>query len=118
MRLRLDAHAASSAELVELAEGGHEIVLSTVDERTIHYGMSEEGVYRVVREGETVLHRDKFLTGRATGEWVLQAPEDHAMIVVTLTARDTRAQSTRVRRIKAAVASASATIVRVRETSS
>jgi len=118
MRLRLDAHAASSAKLLEAAEGGEELVLSTEDERSIHYGSLEEGLYRVVRRGEAVLHRDKFLTGRATSEWVLQSPENPSLIVVTLTTRDRRTQSTRVRQIKAAVSSAKATVVGSAETSS
>jgi len=118
MRLRLDAHAASSANLLELAEGGNELVLSTVEERSIHYGMSDEGVYRVVQQGEAVLHRDNFLTGRATCAWVLQPPDNPKLIVVTLTTRDGRTQSTRVLQIKAAVTSAKATVVGATETSS
>lgn len=105
LRLRLDAHAASSANVIEVTTGGSELVLSHGDERAIHYGMSDEGVYRVVRQGETVLHRDTFLTGRATSEWELHMPAVPSLTIVTWTSRDGRAASTRVRRIKAAVAS-------------
>lgn len=117
LRLRLDAHAASSANIMEVATGGNELVLSTVDERAIHYGMSDEGLYRVVREGETVLHRDTFLTGRATSEWELHMPSELSLIVVTWTSRDDRTESTRVRRIKAATASHPATVVEPAEVS-
>ena len=117
-RLRLDAHAASSATSIEVATGGRELVLSNVDERAIHYGMSDEGVYRVVREGETVLHRDTFLTGRATSEWELHTPEIPSLTIVTWTSRDGHAASARVLRIKAAVASDHATVVAPAEVSS
>ena len=110
MRLRLDAHAASSAELVERDEGGKELVLSTEGRRSIHYGISDQGVYRVVREGEAILHRDKFLTSRVTSQWELQSPQEHALIVVTLAERDARSQATRVQQIKASVAPAKAMI--------
>ena len=118
VRLRLDAHAASSGNIIEVTTGGRELVLSHGDERAIHYGMSDEGVYRVVREGETVLHRDTFLTGRATSEWELHMPGDLPLIVVTWTYRDGRTESTRVRRIKAATASHQATVVELVEVSS
>jgi hypothetical protein len=118
MRLRLDAHAASSPNLLELAEGGLELVLLTVDERSIHYGMSDEGVYRVVQQGEAVVHRDKFLTGRATVAWELQPLDNPSLIVVTFTTRDGRTQATRVRQVKAAVTSARAAVVGAAEISS
>lgn len=118
IRLRLDAHAASSANLLELAEGGSELVLSNVDERSIHYSVSEEGISRFVRQGDAVLHQDKFLTGRAASEWVLRSSGNSTLIFLTLTLQDERTQSTRVQRIKAAVTQANATLVRSAETSS
>ncbi len=118
MRLRLDARAASSANLLANAEGGDELVLSTVEERSIHYGLSDEGVYRIVRQGEAILHRDMFFTGRATSEWALRSPDDPTLVILTLTFRDGRTQSTRVRQIKAAVTQPKATVVESAETSS
>ena len=103
-RLRLDAHSATSANLLDLAEGGHELVLSIADERNVHYGLSDEGVYRIVRKGAAILHQDVFLVGHATANWELRSPPDPWVIVLTLTTREGRSQSTRVRRIKAAVA--------------
>ena len=118
MRLRLDAHAAASAKLLKLNGGGDELVLSTEDERSIHYGRSDEGVYRVVRSGEMVLHQDSFFIGQATFEWVLQSREDPSLIVLALTAWDERTRSTRVRRIKAAVTTGKVAVVGSAETSS
>ncbi|MDA1051498.1 MAG: type II secretion system protein [Planctomycetota bacterium] len=118
MRLRLDAHDASSANLLERNDGGSELVLLTVDGRAIHYGMSDEGIYRVVRKSEAVVHQDAFLTGRAVPEWELHSPDDPSLIVLTLTSRDSRTQSTRVRHIKAAVSTANLPVAESPEASS
>lgn len=118
MRLRLDAHAANSANLLELADGGHELVLTSASDRAIHYGMTSAGIYRIVRQGEVVLHRDAFIMGRATVQWELHSPEEPALIVLTWTSRDERTKAARVRQIKAAVASTSGAIAKAPETSS
>lgn len=117
-RLRLDAHSATSANLLDLAEGGHELVLSIADERNVHYGLSDEGVYRIVRKGAAILHQDVFLVGHATADWELRSTEDPSLIVLTLTTQEGRSQSTRVRRIKAAVAPTHITEFKTTEASS
>jgi prepilin-type N-terminal cleavage/methylation domain-containing protein len=116
-RLRLDAHTAHSANLLDRAEGGNELVLTTVEQRNVHYGVSDEGVYRIVRKDEAILHRDVFRVGRVTEQWELRSSADPSLIVVTLTSRDGRSQSTRIQRIKAAVATTQVAVAKTTEAS-
>ena len=111
MRLRLDSHAATSARLLETPEGSSELVLSAKDDRKIHYSMADEGLRRVVREGELVVHRDTFLTGRSVSQWRLQPADDPSLVVLTVTSRDKRSRTVRARQIKAAVALANRTVL-------
>jgi len=104
MRLRLDAHAASSVNLVEQEDGTTELVLASDDERSIHYGEAEQGVYRVVLRAETVLHQDIFLTGNANSEWTLQRADDATLVTLTMTSESKGSAMSRVRRIKTGVA--------------
>jgi prepilin-type N-terminal cleavage/methylation domain-containing protein len=108
MRLRLDTHEANSARIVLTDDGTNELVLLVADDKSIHYGMEEAHLYRIVREGDAVLHRDRFLVGRATSEWTLHHGEEASLVVLTLTAVDKRTEATRVWQIKAAVQSTTA----------
>ncbi|MBC8356240.1 MAG: prepilin-type N-terminal cleavage/methylation domain-containing protein [Planctomycetes bacterium] len=118
MRLRLDTHEARAAVLAPIAAGGTELVLSTADDKSIHYGVSEEGIYRVVQQADAVVHRDTFVIGRATGVWKLLPEETSSLVALTLTSRHGRSQTNRVRHIKAAVATAGVTLQESAEASS
>lgn len=118
MRLRTDAHTAFSASLADVETGGSELVLINSDERSIHYGRSDEGVYRTVRQGSTVLHTDRFLVGRGTAEWNIRTSEGLTLVTLSLTRRDERSEAVHVRRINAAVAPVRVRIAEATEASS
>lgn len=117
IRLRLDAHAASSAKLVELESGTTELVLSSDDKRSIHYGKAEQGIYRVVVRSEMVLHQDIFLTGHATSEWALHRADDAVLVTLTLTSQTEGSDVTRIRRIKTAVTPMTLSVAKATEAS-
>lgn len=86
-RFRSDAHQASSASVNEAAEANNaparELVLKSSADQTIHYTLHPQDVERVVRRGETIVHRETYnLAAAATGAW--QVREDRKPAVVSV----------------------------------
>lgn len=90
-RLRLDAHAAQSAQKPENGDDGSAVKLQMAGGRTIVYEVSEDGLNRLVKVGDKLEHRDRF---QLTGCRVRIALKDgvnsaEKLVVVSLTARAT-----------------------------
>ncbi|MCA9121650.1 MAG: prepilin-type N-terminal cleavage/methylation domain-containing protein [Planctomycetaceae bacterium] len=104
MRLRLDAHAASSVSVNNVDDNISELVLTVDGTRSVHYSDFEGGVYRIVRQGEAVIHQDAFLTGRGKTEWQIETGQVGRLIDATLTVQVVPVGTRWTRNIKAAVA--------------
>lgn len=117
IRLRRDAHEASSASINEEPDRSSELVLSAAQATSVHYGASVDGFYRVVRKGDSTVHQDEFRTGNATSGWELDTSGNSTMIVLTLTSNDKQGQSITPRKIKASVATVKPPVVHAPETS-
>ena len=80
LQLRTDAHAAKRAAIVDEASS-KSLVLTAPDGTETHYAGSNGDVSRVVRQGDSIIHRDMFrLPGVEGVEWSLL--EDPGSILV------------------------------------
>jgi type II secretory pathway component PulJ len=77
-QFRLDAHQALSASVSGPAEAdgpARELVLKSSPDRTIHYTLSPRYVQRIVRRGESIVHRETYgWTAAGAGWQVRQTP--------------------------------------------
>ena len=82
-RLRQDSHGAASAAIGEVTEArSRSLTLVTPDEQRIEYSSAGTGIERVVRRGETISHRDRFLLAAAADSfWTIDTRFERPVIV-------------------------------------
>jgi prepilin-type N-terminal cleavage/methylation domain-containing protein len=85
-RFRSDAHQASSASVNEAAEANNaparELMLKSSADQTIHYTLHPQDVERVVRRGETIVHRETYNLAVAASGWQLRDAQQPAVVSV------------------------------------
>lgn len=87
-RFRSDVHQAVSASLVEPAERGgpaRELTLQWSGDQTVVYTLRPQDVQRVVRRGDTIVHRETYgLAGAATAGWEIRKDRASPLVAALL----------------------------------
>jgi type II secretory pathway pseudopilin PulG len=84
-RFRSDAHQALSASVTKPAEAkapARELVLKLSGDETIQYTVVPQHVERVVRRGETIVHRETYGLAVAAASWQLRDTQRPAVVSV------------------------------------
>lgn len=86
VRLRLDAHQALSASVNKPAQAGaptQELLLKSTGDQTIRYTLRPRDVERVVRRGESMVHRETYGLAATGAGWGLGDDRKPAMVSVS-----------------------------------